>query len=394
MKGEKALRCKCFLLTQRSEIADYFKELFDQEFELVWENSFKDFFLKLETERPDLILIDGEMKGLEQYIAQFKSLKEKFDQIPIFVVVCGLDTIFGNKLLRYADDYIIADRASMYFSKKRLTTYAEKKKYENMLFELKKSFEELERKLREKCNDYERLIIEILDLFDPGIKERALLSREVAEFISEKKGLTYEEKEELLVAALLREIGKIALSQNKFTESEDIQFRKKRGSESHALAGEKLLSNLKSFKFAAKIVGAQYERFDGEGFPHGLRGNQMSTQELILQAVAFYGEQLSKGLKKDELIDAICLASGKTLEPHAALLLVEYIREKHPSANGKVYKIPVCELKPGMVIAEDVYSVSGTKILSKGSKITEHILAVMDERKAVDPIIGCVYVYK
>jgi hypothetical protein len=47
-----------------------------------------------------------------------------------------------------------------------------------------------------------------------------------------------------------------------------------------------------------------------------------------------------------------------------------------------------------MVLAEDLYSASGTKIISKGSKIDERTLRIIEERRNVDPVIGCVYVYR
>lgn len=386
---------KAIVLSGRPLIREFFSARKINEFEFILLDRASNLPSIKDSVKPDILLLDEEVKGVE-----IKSLisppkdQESFSS-PLIVILNRYDSVAVERWQSIADDFVTLDQMSSPFFRKRLMTYAEKRRNRIKVQELERTVKSLEEKLREKSRCYEELILDLLDLRIPGLKERAIRSREVAEFICERIGLSGEEREELLFAALMHEIGKICLCERVLTSPEK-GASKEMGpaSKSHALIGGKLLSCMRMYKLVPKLVAEQYERFDGQGFPDGLRGNQMSKEALILQAVTFYEEQLAKGLKEDEMIEEVRFASGKVLEPFLSACLVQYIQERSVKACGSVCKIPVDELKPGMVIAEDVYSVSGTKILAKGAKVTEHVLALINERKRVDPIIGCAYVYR
>ena len=50
------------------------------------------------------------------------------------------------------------------------------------------------------------------------------------------------------------------------------------------------------------------------------------------------------------------------------------------------------DLKPGMVIAEDVYAASGVKLLPKGVQLRDKTLALLLERNETDPVLGGIYI--
>ncbi|MDW8003093.1 MAG: HD domain-containing phosphohydrolase [Deltaproteobacteria bacterium] len=345
----------------------------------------------LKTPRPDVVLLDEIALANTPESLLGMNLDQKEPVFPIILIYSDPEKLSCGKWMNHISDLVRTDELFLPIFEKKLLVHAENQRLRSRVMEL----ETVLKRNTNLVRDLEELVLSILDFKIPGIKDRAYISRELAHYLSQKMDLTEEEKEELALAALLHEIGKIELPEEILNKSQEkTSLEVLRQYRAHALIGKKVLSSLKVFQNVPVLVGKQYERFDGEGFPEGLRGNQMSIKALILQAITFYEENLAMGLGKDTILDRIYCASGRILDPSVAGYLAEYVLEKEVKIDTRISKTPVHELKPGMVIAEDMYSINGTKILSKGSKITEHILEIIERRKNVDPVIGSVYVYK
>lgn len=274
------------------------------------------------------------------------------------------------------DGLVSLEELSSPFFRGRLRTFFE-------LFELRERIEWLEMRNR----DFLLTLVSVLGMQIPGIKERRDLSLEMAEYMSEVFRLNPSEKNELILALTLREIGKIGL------EKKNLSFENLREYRTHCLIGRELLLGIESMRSVANLIGSQYERFDGQGFPSGLRGDQMSTSSLILQGITFVIELRELGLPSEEIASRVRSEAMKALDPYVSNYLAQYLEVRRIEENGKTLVLSLEELKPGMVLAQDLYSVSGKKILPKEAEITEHVLEIIEKRKDVDPVIGCVRVY-
>ncbi len=77
------------------------------------------------------------------------------------------------------------------------------------------------------------------------------------------------------IGALLHDVGKIAVPDHillkpaELTEEEWAEMRR------HPMEGYKLLKRIGFLKDAAEIVYAHHEHFDGNGYPRGLKGNEI-----------------------------------------------------------------------------------------------------------------------
>lgn len=93
--------------------------------------------------------------------------------------------------------------------------------------------------------------------------------------IADRMGITGEEREHIARGALLHDIGKIGvpdhvlLKPGKLTEEEWIDMKK------HPEIGARILSGIQFLEPAAEIVLAHQERWDGEGYPRGLAGEEI-----------------------------------------------------------------------------------------------------------------------
>lgn len=387
---------KVILFTDKSRIRQWIKERDFKEFDFFLTDNIRAFISLKEEVKPHLFILDFTSNLFEPQSLSEKIIGEKIGDLWMTVlIVRDIKELTDYPFSNYVDDIMYFNEIFSPFFEKKLKLYVEYVELKRKVAKLERDLSELKEKVAEQKEDYEELILSILDLRVPGIRERAFLARDIAEYLATSIGLEGEQKERVLEAALLHEIGKIGLREDAIhPDKEKFISEKMKTYRSHALLGEKILSRLKKWQNVAPFLREQYERFDGQGFPDGLRGNQLPTEALILQAITFYEDQALRGLSKEEVLDSVRRESGKILDPYIAGYLAQYILDKGRKGNDKTIRIPICDLKPGMVLAEDLYSASGTKIISKGSKIDERTLRIIEERRNVDPVIGCAYVYR
>ncbi len=95
---------------------------------------------------------------------------------------------------------------------------------------------------------------------------------DLAARVARRMGLTHSQARDVRYAAMLHDIGKIAvpseilLKPGKLTEEEWVVMR------SHAAVGGDLVARIDAFAHLAPAIRASHERWDGGGYPDGLAG--------------------------------------------------------------------------------------------------------------------------
>jgi putative nucleotidyltransferase with HDIG domain len=115
-----------------------------------------------------------------------------------------------------------------------------------------------------------------------------------ADLIAEEMGLTLEHRRWLGRAALLHDIGKLAVSSSileKPGKLDDVEWRAMRN---HAVVSETVLEKIGPFRHFAAIAGAHHERLDGKGYPKGLSGDQITLETRILSVADVYDALTAK----------------------------------------------------------------------------------------------------
>jgi putative nucleotidyltransferase with HDIG domain len=103
--------------------------------------------------------------------------------------------------------------------------------------------------------------------------------------LAQKMGLSDDQTQQLRRGALMHDIGKIGVPDailNKpgpLSEDEWVQMRR------HSSLGVDILEGIMFFQGAIDIVGASHEQYDGSGYPHGLKGEEIPLGARIFAVV-------------------------------------------------------------------------------------------------------------
>ena len=213
-------------------------------------------------------------------------------------------------------------------------------------------------------------MIELRAHNQPG---HARLVADLARQIAVRLGLDARDTQEIFIAALLHDIGKIGFSDQLLQTPLTMLhgdalglFRK------HPQRAEELLMPLEDLRGSAAILRSQLERFDGNGFPDALVGLAIPLGARILAlAVDYYnlqqGAMVQRHLRPDEAKSLILDAGGKRYDPHVVAAFRQIIDGDVDVGAG--VEVLSGELAPGMVLARDLISRDGLMLLT-----SEHVL--------------------
>lgn len=129
-----------------------------------------------------------------------------------------------------------------------------------------------------------------------GLRDRALLahSKSVADLATQMAKIANcspDDTQDIYIAGLLHDIGKIGLSDETLANlSKGLGGYSKKLYEAHAKAGQDCLVGLYDMDRIALYIGMHHERFNGSGFPNGLKGDAIPLGARILAVVEAFEE--------------------------------------------------------------------------------------------------------
>ena len=103
-----------------------------------------------------------------------------------------------------------------------------------------------------------------------------------SDMIAEEMGLSPDHRRWLRRAALLHDIGKLAVSNQVLDKPDKLDDREWQVVRSHPWHSERILERVSAFADIAPIAGAHHERLDGKGYPYGLAGDELCLEMRIL----------------------------------------------------------------------------------------------------------------
>lgn len=150
---------------------------------------------------------------------------------------------------------------------------------------------------------------------NPREEQHSLRVSELCEKMGTALGLQEDEVKELKTVGLLHDIGKVAIEEGilnkngKLVEQEWVEIKK------HPEIGYRILSSVNELSEMAGYVLAHHERWDGNGYPKGLKGNEIPVQSRIIAIADAYDAMISErsyrhALPKEYAISELVKGAG------------------------------------------------------------------------------------
>ncbi|MFZ5631349.1 MAG: HD-GYP domain-containing protein [Bacillota bacterium] len=239
-----------------------------KEFDVVEANDGREALKKVAEEKPDLILLDVMMPGVDGYsVLSIIKNSEKTRFIPVILITAlsGLDEKIKS-LEKGADEFITKP-----FDPMELLA-----RMKNLL-RIKKLQDELE-------NTHNVVIslamaLEAKDDYSVNHSKRASF---YAEKLAQKVYSTKANHERIRLAGLLHDIGKIGIKDSILLKPGRLEPEELRIIKQHPVVSEKICSSISVFEPILPYIRHHHERYDGKGYPDGLAENKIPLGARIL----------------------------------------------------------------------------------------------------------------
>jgi HD-GYP domain-containing protein (c-di-GMP phosphodiesterase class II) len=179
---------------------------------------------------------------------------------------------------------------------------------------------DLEERLRRTQGSIVCGLSQILDLRDPNTGTHSARLAEWAVRIAEDFGLDEEHQRNLEVACILHDIGKIGVPDRILRKKGPLTQCERQRMNRHPEYGWAILRLFPGFELASLFALHHHERFDGRGYPGGLRGEGIPIGARIVTIVDAFDAMVSdrsyrRRLGVDEAARRLLAASGTQFDP-------------------------------------------------------------------------------
>jgi len=150
--------------------------------------------------------------------------------------------------------------------------------------------------------------------------------------VAKELGFPEDEIEALRAAALLHDIGKLAIPEHIIHKPGRLTPEEFEKMKIHPLVGAEILQRVAFPYPVAPIVRSHHERWDGSGYPDGLKGEQIPMGARVLAAVDCLDalashRQYRNAMSLDAAMEKVASMSGSAFEPRVVEVLQRRYRE-------------------------------------------------------------------
>jgi diguanylate cyclase (GGDEF)-like protein/putative nucleotidyltransferase with HDIG domain len=178
-----------------------------------------------------------------------------------------------------------------------------------------------------------------LDAKDRHTEAHSRETAALARAVGSRLGLDEEKLRFLEYGALLHDIGKIGvpgyvLNKPGALDDEEIAIMRE-----HPVIGERIVASVPFLSRIRPVVRAEHERWDGGGYPDGLKGEQIPIEARIIHACDAFQAMSSdrpyrRAKPRDWILKEIATQSGRQFDPRVAEALLQVIQSGELHVNG------------------------------------------------------------
>ena len=260
----------------------------------------------LQENRPDLILLDIHMPGMDGFetIAAVRSNEKTADISVIFLTADDDSETETQGLKAGAMDFIKKPFVPQVLLLRVRHTIELIRLQENLAQEVEKKTQEVKAQ-HEKLDKISMQIVKALsgaiDAKDTYTNGHSTRVADYSRKIAKHAGFSAKQQDDIYMMGLLHDVGKIGIPGviiNKPGKLTDEEFEKIK---THPALGEGILKNITEFPQLAVGARWHHERYDGKGYPDGIAGEDIPTEARIIAVADAYDAMSSRRSYRDVL---------------------------------------------------------------------------------------------
>ena len=170
-------------------------------------------------------------------------------------------------------------------------------------------------------------------------------------------GLPDDEVQGVRTAALLHDIGKLAVPEHILSKEGPLTPEEHRKIRIHSQVGAEIVEGVPFPYPVAPLILNHHERWDGTGYPQGLRGTDIPVGARILSVVDYFDALTSdrsyhRALPLGTALQHVRDEAGKALDPQLVELFIEQLPDLQAELDRQGLPAPLPSFAPGRELAE------------------------------------------
>lgn len=304
------------------------KNILEEDYEILEAENGREALLIIEENSSEIaaVLLDIVMPEINgTMLLKILNEKEYMNEFPILVVTSEQDVELVAECFNYGISDFIRKPVNTDFVKQRVQKLVDlyiqkndfKERLERQTFTLRNQYRLLQQQAEQLKKSNERMIDVLGTVVEyRNMEERSHLTmvKSITEILAKhmmqdypEYGLTEEKIKVIASASVLHDIGKvmipdaILLKPGKLTEDE-FEYMK-----SHSIRGYDIIESIKELwdeeyvKYSMEITRSHHEKYDGAGYPDGLKGDEIPVSAQLVSMADCYTALISESVYKDAM---------------------------------------------------------------------------------------------
>jgi len=295
---------------------------------------------------PDLILTDYRMPDLNgvEFTRRLRAMPSCMD-VPVVVVTVvddpevryqALDAGATDFLVRPIDQYECRARC-----RNLLTLRRQQKIITHRAQWLEEQVSLATRQIRNRERETLLRLAKVGEYRDKGTSHHVLRMAKIARLIAEQMGLSAAECDEIALAAPLHDIGKIGIPDQVLLKPAELTPAEWAIMKMHTSIGHEILKDSASryIQQGAVIALSHHERYDGGGYPNGLRGDAIPLTSRIVAVADVYDalttrRSYKEAWRREDALQYVTAQSGHHFDPQCVAAFIAQLAEIDTMAEG------------------------------------------------------------
>ena len=315
---------------------------------------------------PDVILLDLHMEGIDGFETLLRLKKEKYSRdIPVIFLTADSDADTETRALSAGAMDFVAKPFVPSVLIMRVRNTIELMRLQN---DLKNEVRSMTKEIIREHEKNERLSLQIvktltgtIDAKDRYTKGHSSRVAEYSREIARRAGYSERAQEEIYMMGLLHDVGKIGIPDTIINKKSGLDKDEYDIIKTHPTVGFEILRNITEMPKLAIGARWHHERYDGKGYPDGLKGKEIPEEARIIAVADAYDAMSSRRSYHDVfaqtyIVEEIKKGKGTQFDPDFADIMLAVISEdKEYTMREQISEEKTEDVKEEAVAGENVF---------------------------------------